>query len=208
MDYSIQYLLQKVKAQLPSRLPLFVSLSRGASADGILNLSTDRTAPDFFRPVALPKILESSMRFKSILLTAATTGLTLHPISCYYPDLISVASATSPQLSNPSSSFILSTYVPGDVCTPMSHQKFSTAAKINATKHEGESTPEASKICALPSQRSSLPLEVAARRQAINVLEAMVGGLELGKWFLGVSSISSSNVQKGGSGCKVCWLCE
>ena len=203
MDFGIKYLLPRVKAQLPSRLPLFVSLSRGASADGILHPSTDRTVPDFFRTVDLPKVAESSMRLKSILLTGATTGLTLYPISCYYPHLVSAANATSPQLSSPSSSFILSTYVPGDDCVPMSHQKFSPTAKATATKHEGGSSPDTSKISAPPNQRSSLPLEVAARCQAINVLEAMVGGLELGKWFLGVSSISSSSVQKGGSGDKV-----
>lgn len=204
IDFGIQYLLPKVKVQVPSRLPLFVSLSRGASAHGILDLSVDSSITGNLRSVELPKANESMLRFKSILLTAATTGLTLHPITYYYPHQISTATATSSQLSSPSSAFILSTSFPEDECRVMNQEQVSSVIRdqVTATKH-GRHAQAAPQLCSLPTQGSSSPLEVAVRRNAINVLEAMVSGLELGKWFLGPCSFTASAGQRGGNGNKV-----
>jgi hypothetical protein len=185
VDFGIRDQIPVQKDSSPSRLSFFVSLSNRGNQDPE---STENTQEK-------KKKIEQNqnqnvscnvdiLKFKSVILNVATVGLTLHPISTYYPEPQPTHTQTHTQTLTSTSSATDRTTRP------------------NTHTHSPHTSPQN-----LPAKSSSSsPLEVSARRRAISVLESMVQGSDLRKWFISPASSSSSGASlraSSGGGSKV-----
>lgn len=121
-----------------------------------------------------PGSYDDVLKFKSVLLATATCGLILHPISTYYPSIMPTPPIDSLQPPGPNTQFL-------DDNAPSKH-------KIQRIPHT--------------AYKPSSPLEISARKKAVAVLEFMVLGLDLSKWFLSPSSTTTSQ-SRSSAGSKV-----
>lgn len=171
------------KDSSPSRLSFFVSLSNRANADTSESKEESQEAKrksDQSKAAST----EDISKFKSVILSVATVGLTLHPISSYYPE------------SHPTQTF---TMTQTQTTTGTAHR----ATRVNTHSPHTHTSPQQHQ-----ASKSSSPLEVSVRRKAISVLESMVTGFDLRKWFISPASSSSSSSgcsqrSSGGGGSKV-----
>jgi hypothetical protein len=171
--YGIRKLIPISKPHSPSRLSFFVSLSNRGNAENIPQKSNNLKN--------VPGNCDDVLRFKSVLLATATCGLVLHPISTYYPSL----SPTHTHTHAHTTSHLLS---PGPNTLCLDDSATNT--------HRTHRTPHT-------AHKPSSLLEVSARRKAVSVLECMVQGLDLSKWFLSSSS-NTTTQSRSSAGSKVC----
>ena len=165
-DYGIRKLIPISKpSHSPSRLSFFVSLSNRGNAKNIPQKQNYQKN--------IPGNCDDVLKFKSPLLSTATCGLVLHPISTYYPP-------TNPSLPGPN------------------NQNFDDESS-NTHTHRVQRT---SNTTSQTIYKSSSPLEISARKKAVTVLESMVQGLDLSKWFLSSSSTTTSQ-SRSSAGSKV-----
>ena len=162
VEHGVRHLVPLGKGSSSSRLSFFVSLSNRGTPECESKDGSEEKKKTSEKDTSADTVL----KFKSVLLSTATLGLTLHPISSYYP-----LSNTTPAPSRPIS--------PHTTQTP-------AHGALNA-----QNTP----------YRPNNKQEVTARKKAIQVLESMVQGLDLKKWFLSGPSITSQS--RGGGGSKV-----
>lgn len=172
--YGIRKLIPISKPHSPSRLSFFVSLSNRGNAENIPQKSNNLKN--------VPGNCDDVLRFKSVLLATATCGLVLHPISTYYPSLSHTHThAHTHNTSHPQ---------PTGPNTPCLDDSTNT--------HRTHRTPHTTHTAHKPSSL----LEISARRKAVAVLECMVQGLDLSKWFLSSSS-STTSQSRSSAGSKV-----
>lgn len=170
--YGIRKLIPVSKPHSPSRLSFFVSLSNRGNAENIPQKSNNLKN--------VPGNCDDVLRFKSVLLATATCGLVLHPISTYYPSLSATHTHTHPHTTSH-----LHPTGPSTQCLDDS---------TNNT-HRTHRTPHT-------THKPSSLLEISARKKAVSVLESMVQGLDLSKWFLSSTSNTTSQ-SRSSAGSKV-----
>jgi hypothetical protein len=187
VDFGIRDQIPVQKDSSPSRLSFFVSLSNRGNQDPESTENTQEKKKKIEQNQNQNVSCNADiLKFKSVILSVATVGLTLHPISTYYPEPQPTHTQTQTQtqtLTNTSSAIHRTT-------------------RPNTHTHSPHTSPQN-----LPAKSSSSsPLEVSARRKAISVLESMVQGSDLRKWFISPTSSSSSGASlraSGGGGSKV-----
>lgn len=184
--YGVRKLIPISKPHSPSRLSFFVSLSNRGNAENIPQKSNNLKN--------VPGNCDDVLRFKSVLLATATCGLVLHPISTYYPSLS--PAHTHAHTAHTHTTSHLQPTGPNTPCLD----------DCATNTHRTLRTPHTAHTTHTPHKPSSL-LEVSARRKAVAVLECMVQGLDLSKWFLSSSS-SATSQSRSSAGSKVKYLLE
>lgn len=168
-DYGIRKLIPISKPHSPSRLSFFVSLSNRGNAKNIPQKPNNQKN--------IPGNGDDVLKFKSPLLSTATCGLTLHPISTYYPSTVPTLQPPGPNNNNQN--------FDDDLNNAHTHRVQRTSTTTSHTIY-----------------KSGSPLKISARKKAVTVLESMVQGLDLSKWFLSSSSTTTSQ-SRSSAGSKV-----
>ena len=186
VDFGIRDQIPVQKDSSPSRLSFFVSLSNRGNQDPESADSTQEKKKKNEQSQNSVSCNTDILKFKSVILSVATVGLTLHPISNYYPEPLPTQTQTQTQ-THPTSA---------------THRAIRPSPHTLTNTHSPHTSPQN-----FPSKSSSSsPLEVSARRKAISVLESMVQGSDLRKWFISPASSSSSGASlraSSGGGSKV-----
>ena len=190
VDFGIRDQIPVQKDSSPSRLSFFVSLSNRGNQDPE---SADNTQEKKKKNEQSQNSISCNtdiLKFKSVILSVATVGLTLHPISTYYPEPLPTQTQTQTNTQT-------LTYP-----TSATHRATRPSPHTLTSAHSPHTSPQN-----FPSKSSSSsPLEISARRKAISVLESMVQGSDLRKWFISPASSSSSGASlraSSGGGSKV-----
>lgn len=173
VEYGVRLLMPQSKGHSPSRLSFFVSLSNRGSPETVDQDKKKNIAAQ----IAVLGGCDTILKFKSILFTVATVGLTLHPISYYYPPSKPTSTTST------SANATLQNNIQNNV-------QNNAQNNVQNNVHPG---PGVSPLN-IPLRPSS-PLDISARKRAVSVLENMVTGLDLRKWFISPSSTSNTQLR-------------